>query len=194
MTAVRDCPPPPAPQAHPPPVSPDDQSSPPRPPFPAPLIATITTVRVPGSTVRQSGTPRAFAQPVPGPQDATSLTLTRPARGLPGHGAPSRGPVREGVSDEHRGAPAFRRSLGDEAAGGFVEDDAVGAQFGELCGEEWEFVRPPLPECSWGRKRTDERTVLNGIVRKSRSGTAGGMCPTGMARGPRRARGFSGGL
>lgn len=36
----------------------------------------------------------------------------------------------------------------------------------------WEFVRPLLPESVRGRKRLDDRTVLNGIVWKFRTGTA----------------------
>lgn len=35
-----------------------------------------------------------------------------------------------------------------------------------------EFVRPLLPESSRGRKRLDDRRVLNGIVWKFRTGTA----------------------
>ncbi|MFF2520242.1 IS5 family transposase [Streptomyces sp. NPDC058086] len=42
----------------------------------------------------------------------------------------------------------------------------------ELSDEEWEFVRPLLPESLRGRKRLDDRTVLNGIVWKFRTGTA----------------------
>ncbi|MGP4014151.1 transposase [Streptomyces sp. 4N124] len=42
----------------------------------------------------------------------------------------------------------------------------------ELSDAEWEFVRPLLPAALWGRKRLDDRTVLNGIVRKFRTGTA----------------------
>jgi Transposase and inactivated derivatives len=42
----------------------------------------------------------------------------------------------------------------------------------ELSDAEWEFVRPLLPESLRGRKRLDDRTVLNGIVWKFRSGTA----------------------
>ncbi|WP_405481127.1 transposase [Streptomyces sp. NBC_00009] len=41
----------------------------------------------------------------------------------------------------------------------------------ELSDEEWEFVRPLLPESLRGRKRLDDRTVLNGIVWKFRTGT-----------------------
>ncbi|MFI5740735.1 IS5 family transposase [Streptomyces anulatus] len=37
---------------------------------------------------------------------------------------------------------------------------------------EWEFVRPLLPESLRGRKRLDDRRVLNGIVWKFRTGTA----------------------
>ncbi len=37
---------------------------------------------------------------------------------------------------------------------------------------EWEFVRPQLPESLGGRKRLDDRRVLNGIVWKFRIGTA----------------------
>ncbi|MFE5406484.1 transposase [Streptomyces sp. NPDC056580] len=37
---------------------------------------------------------------------------------------------------------------------------------------EWEFVRPLLPESLRGRKRLDDRTVLNGSVWKFRTGTA----------------------
>ncbi|WTA94877.1 IS5 family transposase (plasmid) [Streptomyces cyaneofuscatus] len=42
----------------------------------------------------------------------------------------------------------------------------------ELSDAEWEFVRPLLPESSRGRKRLDDRRVLNGIVWKFRTGTA----------------------
>lgn len=42
----------------------------------------------------------------------------------------------------------------------------------ELTDAEWEFVRPLLPESLRGRKRLDDRRVLNGIVRKFRTGTA----------------------
>ncbi|WP_436850260.1 IS5 family transposase [Streptomyces monashensis] len=42
----------------------------------------------------------------------------------------------------------------------------------ELSDEEWEFLRPLLPESLRGRKRLDDRTVLNGIVWKFRTGTA----------------------
>ncbi|WP_436846251.1 IS5 family transposase [Streptomyces shenzhenensis] len=37
---------------------------------------------------------------------------------------------------------------------------------------EWEFLRPLLPQSVRGRKRLDDRTVLNGIVWKFRTGTA----------------------
>ncbi|WP_394816836.1 IS5 family transposase [Streptomyces lonegramiae] len=42
----------------------------------------------------------------------------------------------------------------------------------ELSDAEWEFVRPLLPEPLRGRKRLDDRRVLNGIVWKFRTGTA----------------------
>lgn len=42
----------------------------------------------------------------------------------------------------------------------------------ELSDAEWEFVRSLLPESLRGRKRLDDRTVLNGIVWKFRTGTA----------------------
>ncbi|GAA0465256.1 hypothetical protein GCM10010361_31620 [Streptomyces olivaceiscleroticus] len=42
----------------------------------------------------------------------------------------------------------------------------------ELSDAEWEFVRPLLPVSLRGRKRLDDRTVLNGIVWKFRTGTA----------------------
>jgi transposase len=42
----------------------------------------------------------------------------------------------------------------------------------ELSDVEWEFVRPLLPESLRGRKRLDDRTVLNGIVWKFRTGVA----------------------
>ncbi|GGY15590.1 transposase [Streptomyces minutiscleroticus] len=42
----------------------------------------------------------------------------------------------------------------------------------ELSGAEWEFVRPLLPASLRGRKRVDDRRVLNGIVWKFRTGTA----------------------
>ncbi len=42
----------------------------------------------------------------------------------------------------------------------------------ELPDAEWGFVRPLLPEPLRGRKRLDDRRVLNGIVWKFRTGTA----------------------
>lgn len=42
----------------------------------------------------------------------------------------------------------------------------------ELSDREWEFVRPLLPKSSRGRKRLDNRRVLNGIVWKFQTGTA----------------------
>jgi transposase len=42
----------------------------------------------------------------------------------------------------------------------------------ELSDVEWEFVRPLLTEALRGRKRLDDRMVLNGIVWKFRTGTA----------------------
>lgn len=42
----------------------------------------------------------------------------------------------------------------------------------ELSYAEGEFVRPSLPESPQGRKRLDDRRVLNGIVGKFRTGTA----------------------
>lgn len=42
----------------------------------------------------------------------------------------------------------------------------------ELSDAEWEFIRPLLPESLRGRKRLDDRSVLNGIVWKFRTGTA----------------------
>ncbi|MFJ5138789.1 IS5 family transposase [Streptomyces sp. NPDC088707] len=42
----------------------------------------------------------------------------------------------------------------------------------ELSDAEWEFVRPLLPESLRGRKRPEDRRVLNGIVWKFRTGTA----------------------
>lgn len=42
----------------------------------------------------------------------------------------------------------------------------------ELSDAEWEFIRPLLPRSERGRKRLDDRTVLNGIVWKFRTGTA----------------------
>ncbi|MGQ4490791.1 IS5 family transposase [Streptomyces sp. SAS_281] len=42
----------------------------------------------------------------------------------------------------------------------------------ELSDAEWEFVRPLLPVSLRGRKRLDDRKVLNGIVWKFRTGTA----------------------
>ncbi|MGM9465691.1 IS5 family transposase [Streptomyces murinus] len=42
----------------------------------------------------------------------------------------------------------------------------------ELSDAEWEFVQPLLPESLRGRKRLDDRRVLNGIVWKFRTGTA----------------------
>ncbi|MGW1506671.1 IS5 family transposase [Streptomyces mirabilis] len=42
----------------------------------------------------------------------------------------------------------------------------------ELSDAEWEFVGPLLPVSLRGRKRLDDRRVLNGIVWKFRTGTA----------------------
>jgi transposase len=42
----------------------------------------------------------------------------------------------------------------------------------ELSDAEWEFVRPLLPTFLRGRKRLDDRRVLNGVVWKFRTGTA----------------------
>ncbi|WSU71082.1 IS5 family transposase [Streptomyces sp. NBC_01102] len=42
----------------------------------------------------------------------------------------------------------------------------------ELSDAEWEFVRALLPEPLRGRKRLDDRRILNGIVWKFRTGTA----------------------
>nr|WP_318839596.1 transposase [Streptomyces arboris] len=42
----------------------------------------------------------------------------------------------------------------------------------ELSDEEEEFVRPLLPASLRGRKRWDDRRVLNGIACKFRTGTA----------------------
>ncbi|MGW1504398.1 transposase [Streptomyces mirabilis] len=42
----------------------------------------------------------------------------------------------------------------------------------ELTDAEWEFVGPLLPVSLRGRKRLDDRKVLNGIVWKFRTGTA----------------------
>ncbi|WP_405945219.1 MULTISPECIES: transposase [unclassified Streptomyces] len=42
----------------------------------------------------------------------------------------------------------------------------------ELSDAEWEFVRPLLPRSERGRKRLDDRTVLNGIIWKFRTGAA----------------------
>ncbi|MEU8473446.1 transposase [Streptomyces sp. NPDC029006] len=42
----------------------------------------------------------------------------------------------------------------------------------ELSDAEWEFIRPLLPESLRGRKCLDDRTILNGIVWKFRTGVA----------------------
>ncbi|MFB7338397.1 IS5 family transposase [Streptomyces adustus] len=42
----------------------------------------------------------------------------------------------------------------------------------ELSDSEWEFVHPLLPRSERGRKRLDDRTVLNGIIWKFRTGAA----------------------
>ncbi|MFI8170925.1 transposase [Streptomyces sp. NPDC085931] len=42
----------------------------------------------------------------------------------------------------------------------------------ELSDAEWAFVQPLLPRSQRGRRRLDDRTVLNGIVWKFRTGTA----------------------
>ncbi|MEV0981798.1 IS5 family transposase [Streptomyces sp. NPDC049915] len=56
--------------------------------------------------------------------------------------------------------------------GGGVMDHGGVIRRHELSDAEWEFVRPLLPESLRGRKRLDDRTVLNGIVWKFRTGTA----------------------
>ncbi|MFK8847514.1 IS5 family transposase [Streptomyces sp. Ac-502] len=63
----------------------------------------------------------------------------------------------------------------------------------ELSDAEWEFVRPLLPESLRGRKRLDDRTVLNGIVWKFRTGTAWRDVPERTAPGTRCTPGFAGG-
>ncbi|WP_395577191.1 transposase [Streptomyces sp. BK79] len=50
----------------------------------------------------------------------------------------------------------------------------------ELSDAEWEFVRPLLPASLRGRKRLDDRRVLNGFVWKFRRGLP--------RRGPSRPR------
>ncbi|KOY55288.1 transposase [Streptomyces sp. XY332] len=40
----------------------------------------------------------------------------------------------------------------------------------ELSDAEWDLIRPLLPRPVLGRPRLDDRMVLNGIVRKSRTG------------------------
>ncbi|MFB8035942.1 transposase [Streptomyces sp. NPDC056004] len=47
----------------------------------------------------------------------------------------------------------------------------------ELSDAEWEFVRVLLPVLPRGRRRLDDRQVLNGIVWKFRAGTASGGGP-----------------
>lgn len=42
----------------------------------------------------------------------------------------------------------------------------------ELSDAEWDFVRPLLPASLRGRKRLDDRMVLNGILWKFRTGVA----------------------
>ncbi|AYN43337.1 transposase [Streptomyces dangxiongensis] len=42
----------------------------------------------------------------------------------------------------------------------------------ELSDAEWELVQPLLPRPALGRPRLDDRTVLNGIVWKFRTGVA----------------------
>jgi transposase len=42
----------------------------------------------------------------------------------------------------------------------------------ELSDAEWDFVRPLLPGSSQGRKRLDDRMILNGIVWKFPAGVA----------------------
>lgn len=53
----------------------------------------------------------------------------------------------------------------------FVDHGAVLGRH-ELSDAEWEFVRPLLPESLRGRKRLDDRKVLNKIVWKFRTGVA----------------------
>ncbi|WP_145797010.1 transposase [Kitasatospora atroaurantiaca] len=42
----------------------------------------------------------------------------------------------------------------------------------ELSDADWDLLRPLLPKSSTGRPRLDDRTVLNGIVWKFRTGVA----------------------
>ncbi|MFI9805862.1 transposase [Streptomyces sp. NPDC052301] len=63
----------------------------------------------------------------------------------------------------------------------------------ELSDVEWEFLGPLLPVSLRGRKRLDDRKVLNGIVWKFRTGTAGGTFRSGTARGPRCIPAYDGG-
>ncbi|MEU1164980.1 transposase [Streptomyces sp. NPDC005921] len=68
----------------------------------------------------------------------------------------------------------------------------------ELSDAESEFVRPLLPEPLWRRKRSDDRMVLNGIVRRFGTGVAWRDVPeryapwatlrTGSVGGPGTAR------
>ncbi|MFI8305454.1 transposase [Streptomyces sp. NPDC085927] len=61
----------------------------------------------------------------------------------------------------------------------------------ELSDAEWDFVRPLLSAPSRGRKRLDDRTVLNGVLWKFRTGVAwwpGETCPSGTAPGSPRTR------
>ncbi|MFE0654649.1 IS5 family transposase [Streptomyces sp. NPDC059534] len=50
-------------------------------------------------------------------------------------------------------------------------DNSFAIRRHELSDAEWESVRPLLPESSRGRKRLDDRRILNGIVWKFRTGT-----------------------
>ncbi|RCG14351.1 transposase, partial [Streptomyces diacarni] len=65
-----------------------------------------------------------------------------------------------------------RCGLGGVFNGSWVVDHGRVIRRHELSDAEWEFVRPLLPASLRGRKRLDDRRVLNGIVWKFRTGTA----------------------
>ncbi|WP_374211273.1 transposase [Streptomyces sp. A 4/2] len=54
----------------------------------------------------------------------------------------------------------------------------------DLSDAEWQLLKPLLPRSAKGRPRLDDRTVLNGILWKYRTGVAWRGVPRGTAPGP----------
>lgn len=88
---------------------------------------------------------------------------------------------------------ALASTLGPVCKQSRLVDHDVVIRRPELSDAEWDFARPLLPESVRGRKRLDDRRVLNGMVWKFRTGTAWRACPSATARGPRSIRVSAGG-